>query len=430
MATKTIPQLVSKGGQLDGSDVFEITTQINGLPVSRSLSGDDIINAVNNPTQEFKILSGGIAWSGTGMVYNQSLITYTVDGQQFNVAQTTFTVSNGDATHPRIDIRVLNDSGVASTKEGSPTASPTAPILLENEVLIGSILVPAGATTFVGVIGQDIVYDENVEAWVISSAGTFDADSTDAPKVGSKCIKVDKANDTIKFKKGSMVASNSKATLSFWLRANGEERIGISVTYRNSVTGNSRARAVQIDETDTTDWRYITLSIASLPFAEFDEIIVKCGPKSSTPPTDDWSLDYIVFQDGEAQPTEDVLNVVLQENGVPKTSTNVINFVGATVDENGTVDTVQSTSATGTVIDFVKFKTFGTVASPETGNVTDDLTNGKINLIQKIYHNNGTAPTYPAGWVKISPVDYVTGTLNIIYAEFVGGTRVEYWITQ
>jgi hypothetical protein len=85
---------------------------------------------------------------------------------------------------------------------------------------------------------------------------------------------------------------------------------------------------------------------------------------------------------------------------------------------------------TGTVIEFVQAQQYGTVASPETGNITDDLTGAKAGLIQKIYHNSGTPPTVPAGWVKITPNVYVASVLNIIYCEWVSSTRVEYWLTQ
>jgi hypothetical protein len=88
----------------------------------------------------------------------------------------------------------------------------------------------------------------------------------------------------------------------------------------------------------------------------------------------------------------------------------------------------EATAATGTVIDFTQSKIFNSVVSPATGNFTDNLTGAKIGIVQKIYHNSGTAPTVPAGWVKLGSANYATSVLNIIYADFVGGSRVEYWI--
>jgi hypothetical protein len=91
---------------------------------------------------------------------------------------------------------------------------------------------------------------------------------------------------------------------------------------------------------------------------------------------------------------------------------------------------VGATAASGVAIDFTANKIFNSPASPGTGNVTESLTGAKIGIVQKIYHNAGTAPTYPAGWVRIGSTDYVTSELNIIYAEWVSGSRVEYWIVQ
>ena len=86
-------------------------------------------------------------------------------------------------------------------------------------------------------------------------------------------------------------------------------------------------------------------------------------------------------------------------------------------------------AATGTEISFASSKIYNTPASPATGNITNDLTGAKIGIVQKLYHNHSTAPTVPAGWKLIGGA-YETGVLNMIYAEWAGGTRVEYWITQ
>ena len=86
-------------------------------------------------------------------------------------------------------------------------------------------------------------------------------------------------------------------------------------------------------------------------------------------------------------------------------------------------------ATTGTVISFEASKIYNTPAAPATGNITDNLTGAKIGIVQKLYHNHSTAPTVPAGWVLIGG-SYATEEINIIYAEWVKGTRVEYWITQ
>jgi hypothetical protein len=87
-------------------------------------------------------------------------------------------------------------------------------------------------------------------------------------------------------------------------------------------------------------------------------------------------------------------------------------------------------ASTGSVISFNVPVIWNSPSSPSASNLTADLTNAKIGYIQKIYHNKATAPTVPAGWVLIGTGTYTTSTLNIIFAEWVSGTRVEYWITK
>jgi hypothetical protein len=89
-----------------------------------------------------------------------------------------------------------------------------------------------------------------------------------------------------------------------------------------------------------------------------------------------------------------------------------------------------TTADTGSIISFDSPKIWNSPSSPSTGNLTDQLTLAKIGYIQKIYHNKATAPTVPAGWVLIGTGTYTTSTLNIIFAEWVSSTRVEYWITK
>lgn len=90
----------------------------------------------------------------------------------------------------------------------------------------------------------------------------------------------------------------------------------------------------------------------------------------------------------------------------------------------------EATTATTTTINFTGQTIYYNASSPGTGNISGNLTGAKLGLIQKIYHNSGTAPTYPAGWVLMGDAIYFTSTLNIIYAEWAGGTRVEYWYVQ
>ncbi len=88
-----------------------------------------------------------------------------------------------------------------------------------------------------------------------------------------------------------------------------------------------------------------------------------------------------------------------------------------------------STATTGSVISFDTAKIYNTFTTPTTADITNDLTGAKIGVVQKIYSNKAVAPTYPLGWVKIGG-DYTASVVNIIYAEWSEGSRVEYWIIK
>ena len=87
-------------------------------------------------------------------------------------------------------------------------------------------------------------------------------------------------------------------------------------------------------------------------------------------------------------------------------------------------------ATTGAVVSFVNPQVYNSIASPSSSNITFDLTGARIGVVQKMYHNAGTAPTFPAGAVLRGTGTYATGVLNIIYLEWSVGTTVEYWITQ
>ena len=89
-----------------------------------------------------------------------------------------------------------------------------------------------------------------------------------------------------------------------------------------------------------------------------------------------------------------------------------------------------ATAATGVEVSFAENEIYNSSASEGTGNITNDLTGAQLGIVQKLYHEEGSAPTVPAGWVLMGSGTYSTTALNVIYAEWCGGTRVEYWIVQ
>lgn len=90
---------------------------------------------------------------------------------------------------------------------------------------------------------------------------------------------------------------------------------------------------------------------------------------------------------------------------------------------------LQTVQTTGTAITFVQDTVYGTIATPETGNITASYTGANLGTVALIIHDNGTEPTYPATWQKISGT-YSTTVTNYISAVYLDATHVKYSIYQ
>ena len=116
---------------------------------------------------------------------------------------------------------------------------------------------------------------------------------------------------------------------------------------------------------------------------------------------------------------------------VPQANTSVVEVITpGPQGQQGIQGVTGAIPGTGTVVSFTNTTVYNEWDAPATGSLTNDLTGAQIGVVQKIYHNHTIAPSVPATWVLVSGGVYIPGTLNIIYAEWVKGTRVEYWITQ
>lgn len=89
----------------------------------------------------------------------------------------------------------------------------------------------------------------------------------------------------------------------------------------------------------------------------------------------------------------------------------------------------KSSANSGVAISFRTSEVYNSVASPGSGSITDDFSGSIIGVVQKIYHND-TSLVVPGNWIKLGSGSYTPSALNIIYCEWVSGTRVEYWIVK
>jgi hypothetical protein len=93
------------------------------------------------------------------------------------------------------------------------------------------------------------------------------------------------------------------------------------------------------------------------------------------------------------------------------------------------IDATLPIQSSGVEISFDVPRAYNTASSPGSGDITDDTTNARFGVIQKIYHQDSVSPVVPGHWITLSGA-YSLNDLNIIYAEYVSDTRVEIWITQ
>ena len=142
------------------------------------------------PVSSDSIISGGIVtWSGTGLVFNVSACSYYIDGLNYNSADATLTLATADPTNDRIDVFAVDINGDAIVITGTPSANPQEPQTdPATQIKLTTVIVGAGATVPSGVT-NNMIYDENVEAWSKSSNSlTVDYVNTTTPYVGTYCI--------------------------------------------------------------------------------------------------------------------------------------------------------------------------------------------------------------------------------------------------
>jgi len=98
-----------------------------------------------------QLISGGASYSGTGMVFNVSVLVYTIAGIEYTTAATDVTLLVGDPSNGRFDAIVatldVNDNPIVEVVQGTPAATPSTPSIGPDQVLVQYVLVGANATT-------------------------------------------------------------------------------------------------------------------------------------------------------------------------------------------------------------------------------------------------------------------------------------------
>lgn len=93
------------------------------------------------------VLFGCDVTGGADMTPAVALGAVLVNGIMFPVTAGDVTVTAADATNPRLDMIVVDNTGTKVVRAGTPAANPKPPVLSGADVAIAVVYVPAGATT-------------------------------------------------------------------------------------------------------------------------------------------------------------------------------------------------------------------------------------------------------------------------------------------
>jgi len=98
----------------------------------------------------------------------------------------------------------------------------------------------------------------------------------------------------------------------------------------------------------------------------------------------------------------------------------------------GPTGSLAASQSSGTQLEFTSDRVYGTLSSPETGNISADVTDGLLGVTNIIIHNNGsTGPTFSSEYKKLSGSGvYSTGTVNYIYCTYIESNEIIYSINQ
>jgi hypothetical protein len=264
-----------------------------------------------NFLQDGLIQPGYVTWSGTGLIFDVTGAVYILGGALYNSAAGSVTLDAADPTDPRIDVIAVDNTGSIVVIKGDAAANPSIPqIDPATQVLLTSILIPAGATT--PEVTQTIIYDENTENYSGTTSGiTLNLDNTSNPYHLVKAADVGSwsATRNILFTQnsGTTLASDySMLKIYIRLKAAIPNTANIRITFLNGTTVVSSVitlnASVGFTKTLAGSYQNVSIPMSAFNFTNnvFNKIRITVAGSGSG-----MYFDYFQLQGGISPPSSD-----------------------------------------------------------------------------------------------------------------------------
>ncbi len=219
-----------------------------------------------------QLISGGASYSGTGMLFNVSVLVYKIAGIEYTTAATDVTLLVGDPSNSRFDAIVAtldaNDDPIVEVVQGTPAATPSTPTLEPDQVLVQYVLIGANATN-PNITTEYIYRNDQTSDWqgsvngLLNCGGTVSnnfadfTSSTPTPVAGGACclstgIRYALTSSTgargTRFGAGTPVSREDYTVLSFYINfpspgytQQGKQRLYLGLWADNTFPSNPNA---------------------------------------------------------------------------------------------------------------------------------------------------------------------------------------------
>lgn len=335
---------------------IQIEASLQALINSALQPGDNISELVNNGEDGINpyitlldippsiadskyLITGGAVWSGTGLIFNVSELTYKFYGVYGDTPPGQVTLNPADPTDPRFDLIVVNIDGSVSVKEGVPSANPEIPTEDENSIAVQAVLILAGATT--PTVVQEIIYANN-DGWNrttyvngVGGIGTVNYAYTTNPYEGIYSIRsATNQGFGMRFEHPSGTDFNlaTYTSLCFYFRLNTPLPVGFTIlssAWKNgaSVGSTVNLTAYGISLTNVSGWYLVTVPTSAYNTPLLDRIQIRGQGSASAV---EFFLDYIVLNGQTTPGNGGGTNLKVQKTGGLVGTRDTINFIDGT----------------------------------------------------------------------------------------------------